>query len=215
MNYSYNVIGMSCIGCKTSVENALIQLKEITNVIVDLKHSTVSIEMAVHVELEKLQTVLLDAGLHYNLEVPGIAHNSSHSWQTQNNPPKQKDGGVYYCPMRCEEEKTYPEQIGCPVCGMDLLEQPVLVPNVKYSCSMHPEIIQKEHGACPVCGMDLIPTEPDEGGEKKIYKDLRKKMNVAVAFTLPVFIIAMSDVIPGQPLTRVLEQQTWNWVQFF
>ena len=174
MNYSYNVIGMSCMGCKTRVENALIQLKEITNVIVDLKQSTVSIEMAVHVELEKLQTALLDAGLHYTLELPKTAHNSPHSRKEQNDLPKQKGGGVYYCPMRCEEEKTYAEQIGCPVCGMDLLEQPVLVQNVKYSCSMHPEIIQQEHGACPICGMDLIPIEPDEGSEEKIYNSIKQ-----------------------------------------
>jgi len=28
----------------------------------------------------------------------------------------------YYCPMFCEGDKTYPENVGCPVCGMDLVK---------------------------------------------------------------------------------------------
>ncbi|MAT39753.1 MAG: hypothetical protein CL946_09140 [Ectothiorhodospiraceae bacterium] len=27
---------------------------------------------------------------------------------------------TYYCPMKCEGEKTYDKQGSCPVCGMDL-----------------------------------------------------------------------------------------------
>lgn len=26
----------------------------------------------------------------------------------------------YYCPMKCEGEKTYTTEVPCPVCGMDL-----------------------------------------------------------------------------------------------
>lgn len=28
----------------------------------------------------------------------------------------------YYCPMKCEGDKTYSEKGSCPVCGMDLVE---------------------------------------------------------------------------------------------
>lgn len=28
----------------------------------------------------------------------------------------------YYCPMKCEGDKTYSEEGSCPVCGMDLVE---------------------------------------------------------------------------------------------
>lgn len=28
---------------------------------------------------------------------------------------------VYYCPMKCEGEKTYDQAGQCPVCGMDLV----------------------------------------------------------------------------------------------
>jgi len=31
--------------------------------------------------------------------------------------------------------------------------------NQKWTCSMHPQIVQPEAGDCPICGMDLIPAE--------------------------------------------------------
>jgi len=33
-----------------------------------------------------------------------------------------------------------------------------------WTCSMHPQILQKEPGDCPICGMDLIPAETDKEG---------------------------------------------------
>lgn len=35
---------------------------------------------------------------------------------------KQSAESGYYCPMFCEGDKTYPENVGCPVCGMDLVK---------------------------------------------------------------------------------------------
>lgn len=29
---------------------------------------------------------------------------------------------AYYCPMKCEGDKTYAEKGSCPTCGMDLVE---------------------------------------------------------------------------------------------
>ncbi|CAM1347606.1 efflux RND transporter periplasmic adaptor subunit [Tenacibaculum halocynthiae] len=34
----------------------------------------------------------------------------------------------------------------------------------KWTCSMHPQIMQPEAGDCPICGMDLIPAEADADG---------------------------------------------------
>lgn len=40
--------------------------------------------------------------------------------------PKMNDemAGKYYCPMFCEGDKTYDSNVGCPVCGMDLVKYP-------------------------------------------------------------------------------------------
>lgn len=42
--------------------------------------------------------------------------------KTINHQPSTNNQGRYYCPMFCEGDKTYPENVGCPVCGMDLVK---------------------------------------------------------------------------------------------
>ena len=70
MKHTYEVLGMSCDGCKTSIEDALLQLPAITKIVVDLTTKEVSIEMGTHIQLPVLQQALLDAGLHYTIQTP-------------------------------------------------------------------------------------------------------------------------------------------------
>jgi Cu2+-exporting ATPase len=79
---------------------------------------------------------------------------------------------------------------------------------------MHPEIIKDQAGDCPICGMDLVPMETSQGNEQKTYDELVKKMKVATQFTVPIFIIAMADLIPGKPLLNIMSQEGWNWLSF-
>jgi Cu2+-exporting ATPase len=124
--------------------------------------------------------------------------------------------GKYYCPMFCEGDKVYDSQVGCPVCGMDLVKAPDLnAIKVQYTCPMHPEIIQNTPGNCSICGMDLVPMKPIEDEENKPYKDLLHKMKIALVFTIPVFIISMMEMLHNNPLLRIMETQKWNWIQFF
>jgi len=208
MKHTYKITGMTCTGCKANVESALGNLKAITKVDANLKNNEVTLEMTQHVSLEKLQETLLKAGLHYTIStLEGL--------KTLQELVKPKDGnGIFYCPMHCEDEKTYTSQVGCPVCGMDLVEQPKLQVATQYTCPMHPEIIKDEMGSCPICGMDLVPMEPTESEEDKNYQKLLKKFKIAVAFTVPIFIIAMGELIPGNPLGKIFSQITWNWIQF-
>lgn len=206
MKHTYKITGMTCIGCKTSVENALGNLKEITAIDINLKKEEVMIEMDSHIPLEKLQETLMRAGLHYAIEMPG------HEKHTE--VKKVIDGnGIFYCPMHCEGEKTYSSQRGCPVCGMDLIEQPKALVKTQYTCPMHPEIIKDEPGNCPICGMNLVPMEPTESEEDKTYKKLLAKMKISVLFTLPIFLIAMADLFPKNPLLELFPQYTWNIIQ--
>ena len=225
MRHKYKITGMTCTGCKTSVEDALNSIREVTDVDVNLDKSEATISMSSHISLEKLQQSLTLAGLHYTIESPDSDNHHNHSHHKDQHgevhmhsrvASTASDSGVFYCPMHCEGEKTYPEAGSCPVCGMDLLEQPSLaVQTSQYTCPMHPEVIKDQAGSCPICGMDLVPMEPTESNEQKTYQDLLKKMKVATFFTLPVFFIAMADLLPGKPLSNIMSQQSWNWVQFF
>ncbi len=124
-------------------------------------------------------------------------------------------GDKYYCPMHCEGDKLYNKPGNCPVCGMNLEKLPeVSAKKVQYTCPMHPEIIRDAPGSCPICGMDLVPKEPALDEENKTYKELLKKFKVAVLFTIPVLIIAMSDMLSNNPLIKIMSQEKWNWIQF-
>jgi Cu2+-exporting ATPase len=118
--------------------------------------------------------------------------------------------------MHCEGDKIYDKSGDCPVCGMDLVEEISLSASseTQYSCPMHPEIVKDRPGACPICGMDLVPIQADVSAEEQNYKKLLKKFWIAVAFTLPIFLIAMSEMLANNPLYELIEQKKWNWIQF-
>ncbi len=83
----------------------------------------------------------------------------------------------------------------------------------QYTCPMHPEIIRDEPGACPICGMDLIPLKANVEEEDKTYKNLLHKFIIACIFTIPIFIITMMEMLPNNPLFKIMELKYWNWVQ--
>ncbi len=124
--------------------------------------------------------------------------------------------GSFYCPMRCEGDRTYEKAGDCPVCGMHLVKEASPQPKgTVYTCSMHPEIQKTKPGSCPICGMDLIPQSGDiESEEHKAYKSMLKRFWVALALSLPVFIIAMSEFFPFLNLDGIASGKTFAWIQF-
>jgi Cu+-exporting ATPase len=115
--------------------------------------------------------------------------------------------------MHCEGDKTYDKASDCPVCGMDLVEEVSAKKTTQYTCPMHPEIVKDEPGACPICGMDLVPMEATDEVEDKTYLNLLRKFKIAAAFTIPIFLIAMTDMIPNNPLYKVMDLKYWNWLE--
>ncbi len=122
----------------------------------------------------------------------------------------------YYCTMLCEGDKTYPEPGDCPVCGMHLkMVEKTGVKKIIYTCPMHPEIRQDHPGSCPKCGMTLVPEKGEETSEEEIaYMKMLKKFWIALALSVPVFIISMSDFFPFMHLEAIASKKAWSWVQF-
>jgi Cu+-exporting ATPase len=132
-----------------------------------------------------------------------------------NNKLSQNTEGDYSCPMHCEGNKVYDKPGNCPVCGMNLVKMPSAVTKkTEYTCPMHPQIVKDAPGSCSICGMNLVPKVPAINEENKTYKELLKKFKVAVLFTLPILIIAMSDMFADNPLLKIINQYAWNWIQF-
>ena len=86
--------------------------------------------------------------------------------------------------------------------------------NRKYTCPMHPEIVRDGPGSCPICGMALEPlTASLDEEENTELIDMSRRFWVAVALSIPVFALGMSELIPGQPLQRVVPMSMLAWVQ--
>ncbi|TYB79787.1 heavy metal translocating P-type ATPase [Bizionia myxarmorum] len=214
MKHTYHIHGMTCGGCCAHVENILSKVENVTHADVNLEKSEATIEMTSHIPIEKFQTALKNDGGSYSIHKPGEEPDPAELKKKKK--PTGQGTGTFYCPMHCEGDKTYDKPGDCPVCGMDLVEEQNLsaLASDQWTCPMHPEIVEDEAGACPICGMDLVPLEPDLSAEEKTYNKLLKKFWIALAFTIPIFIIAMSEMIPNNPLYDVLDQKYWNWVQF-
>lgn len=209
---------MTCNGCRGHVEQTLSKVEGVTNASVNLEKAEAVIEMEKHIPLKIFEKALEDDGGRYSISLPeDVDAAQRHQKKKEAIRAKQPaEGAIFYCPMHCEGDKTYDKPGDCPVCGMDLVEEAKTSTSsaTEYTCPMHPEVIRDEPGSCPICGMDLVPKEADESAENKSYKKLLKKFWIAVAFTLPIFIIAMSEMIPNNPLYAWMPMGTWNWIQF-
>ena len=217
MVHNYKIAGMTCNGCRKHVEETLSKVEGVSKATVNLEQSEAVIEMSSHIPIEKFQDALKADSDRYTIQLPG--EHKHHPAKAENKKKKEapaNGNGVFYCPMHCEGDKTYNKPGDCPVCGMDLVEEQNItsVAQEQWTCPMHPEIITDKPGACPICGMDLVPLQPDISAEEKTYKKLVRKFWIAVVFTLPIFLIAMSEMIPDNPLFKIMDQKYWNWVQF-
>ncbi len=122
--------------------------------------------------------------------------------------------GDHTCPMH--PEVRLPASSDCPACGMALepidLEAPTT--RAEWVCPMHPEIVRSEPGACPICGMALEPrTVTLEEEASPELRDMTRRFWVGLALTVPVVGVAMSDLIPGQPLQHTVSPRALAWLQ--
>jgi Cu+-exporting ATPase len=147
--------------------------------------------------------------------VPLTGIESSHAASTQQEArPKQIAAAEYICPMDPEVHQDHPG--ACPKCGMALElaipTQPVT--RVEYTCPMHPEIVRSAPGSCPICGMALerrdAVVDQEENPE---LVSMTRRFWVSVALTIPILALAMSDLIPGQPLQHILSPRAIGWIE--
>ena len=121
--------------------------------------------------------------------------------------------GTYVCPMDPDVRQEGPGS--CPKCDMALEpELPSAATGTEYVCPMHPEVVRAEPGSCPICGMALEPrtvTLADAPNAELV--DMQRRFWISVVLTVPTALLAMSDLIPGQPVQRWVSPQASVWLQ--
>jgi P-type Cu+ transporter len=139
----------------------------------------------------------------------------------------------YFCGARCRERfvaepERYlklqapaliqlgrrPSVAGAPAAPAPPLNAPATPgPGVEYTCPMHPEIRQIGPGSCPLCGMALEPVEMTaEEPENDELVDMTRRFRVSLALAVPVFVLAMSEMLPGRP-AHLVSAGAGIWVQ--
>ncbi|MEY2574499.1 MAG: P-type Cu+ transporter, partial [Verrucomicrobiota bacterium] len=87
-------------------------------------------------------------------------------------------------------------------------------PGSLYTCPMHPEIERDAPGDCPICGMALerktISAATAEDDSE--LTDMTRRLWIGAALTLPVFVLAMSHLIPNAP--SWMSGDASRWTQF-
>ena len=67
----------------------------------------------------------------------------------------------------------------------------------RYTCPMHPEVIQDKPGSCPICGMALEPMVPTLDEADPELENMSRRFWVSLIFTVPALALAMGEMIPG------------------
>src|SRR6266851_3337004 len=82
---------------------------------------------------------------------------------------------------------------------------------VRYTCPMHPEIIQIGPGNCPICGMALEPMDVfAEVEADPEYDSMRRRFWVSAGLSLPVLLLSML----GESLGLHLRPSFLNGIEF-
>ena len=117
----------------------------------------------------------------------------------------------YFCSKHCKEKfDTAPESYTggmprpAPVAGSG-----------PYTCPMHPEVLQEAPGDCPECGMALEPmTVSADDGKNPELVDMTRRFWLGLVLTIPVFVLAMSHMVPSVDHHSFAMSDLSRWIQF-
>jgi Cu+-exporting ATPase len=132
---------------------------------------------------------------------------SSNDFKTDYN-----DRTYYFCSQGCRDK--FEASPGKYLGGTEKPQKAAPRPG-SYTCPMHPEVLQARPGPCPICGMALEPkiATADEQENKEL-SIMTRRFWVCLVLALPVFLLAMSDIIPGRPLQKMVSPMVLTWIEF-
>ncbi|MDO5608996.1 MAG: heavy metal translocating P-type ATPase [Capnocytophaga sp.] len=242
MIHTYYIKGMTCQGCAGNVQKKLSEVEGVTSASVDLANQKATLEMENHIPFETLQAALegthyslhqqLDEAQTHTYYVKGMSCSGCEN--TVRERLEQVDG-VENADVNAKNS-TAIVKMSAPVSFAKLSqslegthyslhktlgetsvssEEKTSTGSGVFYCPMHCEgdKTYDKPGDCPVCGMDLVEETSTQNSDNQKYNELKHKFWWSVAFTLPIFIIAMSEMISGNPLYEMMPQKYWNWIQ--
>ncbi|AQZ54339.1 copper-translocating P-type ATPase (plasmid) [Martelella lutilitoris] len=155
----------------------------------------------------------------------------------------ETESNIYACPMHPEVRQNGPGD--CPKCGMHLVPEAELdshaghdhhghdhnagaapadgrydtVPEgydgAVYTCPMHPQVRQVEHGSCPICGMglELESGVPMDDGPNPELVDFTRRFWVGTVLTIPLLILTMGPYLGFPEVREILGERATLWIE--
>ncbi|WBU62413.1 copper-transporting P-type ATPase [Paracoccus aerodenitrificans] len=155
----------------------------------------------------------------------------------------ETESNIYACPMHPEVRQNGPGD--CPKCGMHLVPEAELdshaghdhhghdhnagaapadgrydtVPEgydgAVYTCPMHPQVRQVEHGSCPICGMglELESGVPMDGGPNPELVDFTRRFWVGTVLTIPLLILTMGPYLGFPEVREIFGERATLWIE--
>jgi Cu+-exporting ATPase len=92
--------------------------------------------------------------------------------------------------------------------------RPAAVTAGTWTCPMHPEIVADRPGSCPLCGMALEPAVPSATAEDNPeLRDMTRRLIVSALACVPLWVVAMGGMLPGDPLASSLAPHARPWIE--
>jgi Cu+-exporting ATPase len=124
----------------------------------------------------------------------------------------------FFCSQRCVEKfRTEPARYAGPAAAAADREATteLTVEGVQYTCPMHPEIVRSAPGSCPICGMALEPrTVGTVEAANPELASMTRRFWSSVILTAPLLFLAMSEMLPGQPVQQAISARALVWLEF-
>jgi len=130
----------------------------------------------------------------------------------------------FFCSDRCRERfaadpeailsRPPPERHAAGHGAAAAPSRPV-APGTVYTCPMHPEVRRVGPGSCPLCGMALEPEgapAADEGPNPELL-DMTRRFRLCLVPTVPLFLLGMAEMLPGQPVQHLGSPALLAWLQ--
>ncbi len=120
----------------------------------------------------------------------------------------------YFCSQKCADKfRADPEHYltsieDGPKTDVSKMDVPK---DVIYTCPMHPEVRQVGPGSCPKCGMNLEPVDASVEQDDAELRDMTRRFVISAIFTLPVLVVAMGNLLPGQPIDKIMGHTAARW----
>ncbi len=138
-------------------------------------------------------------------------------FKTSKEVDEYKDQKYFFCSLSCKEKfhsnpNKYLQKRAFIIPVSSDSKNNVSSKQLEYTCPMHPQIIRDHPGNCPICGMTL---ELKNGVSEDVteYKNMKRRCLFAAILTVPLVFMAMGDLLPGQPVSKMFSHEFIRWAE--